>query len=221
MTKQFSQHEIDAGQAVYTPSLLNIYDIWVLGISNSFIWKCPSRIQLDFYNEHIQPEHLDVGVGTGFYLDKCQFPKGCNRLGLVDMNQNSLNKTASRINRYAPESFQANVLEPLTIQAQPFQSIAVNYLLHCLPGALPDKAVVFDHLKPLLVENGTVFGATLLGLGVERSRAARKLMSFYQGKGIFSNALDSLDDLHNVLGSHFSQYDIQIKGCCALFIARK
>ena len=51
MAHAFSPREVKAGQAVYTPSLLNVYDLWVLGISNRFIWKSPSKGQLGFYQE--------------------------------------------------------------------------------------------------------------------------------------------------------------------------
>jgi len=34
--------EVLAGQAVYTRRLLRAYDLIVLGISNRFIWRCPT-----------------------------------------------------------------------------------------------------------------------------------------------------------------------------------
>lgn len=34
--------QIEAGQAVYTKSNLAVYDFVVLGVSNRFIWKCPT-----------------------------------------------------------------------------------------------------------------------------------------------------------------------------------
>jgi len=46
--------------------LLSGYDLWVLGFSNTFVWRCPTRLLLEFYNEHISGNHLDVGVGTGY-----------------------------------------------------------------------------------------------------------------------------------------------------------
>ena len=89
----------EAGQAVYTRPLLSVYDLWVLGISNSFIWKCPTRLQRAHYRQHLEQEHLDVDVGTGYYLDKCQPDGGFKRLGLLDMNQNNLDKTIRKISR--------------------------------------------------------------------------------------------------------------------------
>ena len=35
--------QVDAGQAVYTKQTLAVYDLIVLGISNRFIWRCPTQ----------------------------------------------------------------------------------------------------------------------------------------------------------------------------------
>jgi hypothetical protein len=52
------------GAAVYTPLALALYDLAVLGLSNSFVWQCSSHVLLDFYNQHVSDTHLDIGVGT-------------------------------------------------------------------------------------------------------------------------------------------------------------
>src|SRR5215204_7263013 len=54
-----------AGQAIYNPATLALYNIVVLGISNRLIWRCPTRHILQLYNQHATDNHLDVGVGTG------------------------------------------------------------------------------------------------------------------------------------------------------------
>ncbi len=209
--------DVEAGQAVYTRMLLRVYDLWVLGISNSFIWKCPSRIQRAQYNKLVGASHLDVGVGTGYYLKHCHFPVEKPRIGLLDLNPNSLTFTARRIARYQPECWRANVLEPLDIETEPFDSIAVNYLLHCLPGKLAEKGVVFDNLLPYLKPGGVLFGTTLLSGGVFRSSKAKSLMRFYNSKGVFSNEHDSLDQLEEALAQRFSEFNVRVVGCVALF----
>src|SRR5439155_20122042 len=61
--------------AVYTKSYLEaVYDPLVVHFSCRYAWKCPNRRVLDFYNEHVSACHLDVGVGTGYFLEKCHFP---------------------------------------------------------------------------------------------------------------------------------------------------
>ncbi|MGY0216888.1 class I SAM-dependent methyltransferase [Endozoicomonadaceae bacterium StTr2] len=211
--------EVEAGQAVYTRLLLRVYDLWVLFLSNRFIWKCPSSIQLAHYNRHIGASHLDVGVGTGYFLRHCKFPVADPRIGLIDLNPNSLAFTSRRIRRYRPEYWRANVLEPLNIETAPFDSIGLNYLFHCLPGTLKEKGVALDNLLPLLKPGGTVFGTTLLSGGVFRTPRARALMRFYNGKGIFSNEHDGLEQLEEILAARFSEYNVRVVGCVALFSA--
>lgn len=63
-----------AGQAIYTKSVLAIYDFWVHGISNHLIWRCPAMHLQALYDRHVSLNHMDVGVGTGYFLDRCSFP---------------------------------------------------------------------------------------------------------------------------------------------------
>ena len=209
-----------AGQAIYSPMTLALYDLIVLTLSNPLLWRCPTSRMLQLYNQQVADNHLDVGVGTGWYLDRCRFPNAAPRIGLLDLNPNPLAVASRRIARYRPEQYQADVLKPSTISVPPFQSIALTYLLHCLPGDITEKAVVFDNLAPLLAPEGVVFGATLLSIEVERSAAARALMRAYNRKGVFSNAADSASALQAALDQRFRSVQIDIVGCAALFVAR-
>jgi hypothetical protein len=215
-----SPEQIAAGQAVYTPSVLRLYDAFVLGLSNRFIWKCPTPRLRALYDAHASGNHLDVGVGTGYFLDRSRFPTAAPRVALMDLNVDALRFAAERIARYAPETYRRNVLAPIAFDAPKFDSIGVNYLLHCLPGSMAEKAIVFDHLKPLANDGAVFFGSTLLQGGVERSAVARRLMDFYNRKGVFSNERDDLDSLRNALERRFRNVEIDIVGCAALFVAR-
>ncbi len=125
-----SEQEIIAGQAVYTRRMLLVYDVRVLMLSNRFVWKCPCSRLVAHYNQHISANHLDVGVGSGYFLDHCRFPVLSPRLALMDMNPNSLDFTANRVARYSPEVYQRNILEPISGEDEiaPFDSVALNYL---------------------------------------------------------------------------------------------
>ena len=105
-----------AGQAIYNPATLALYDIVVLGISNRLIWRCPTRHILQLYNQHATDNHLDVGVGTGWYLDHCRSSGPRVRLGLLDLNRSSLNTAAARLRRYRPEVYQADALRPFRFE---------------------------------------------------------------------------------------------------------
>ncbi len=111
-------------------------------------------------------------------------------------------------------------MKPLGKEVFPFDSLSMTYLLHCLPGDMEAKGVIFGHLSPFLSSEAMVFGATLLGTGVERSWVARRLMDFYNRKGIFSNQQDSPEGLKEMLEKYLDLLSFQIIGCAALFSGR-
>lgn len=218
--------QIEAGQAVYTKRTLALYDFVVLGVSNRFIWKCPTPRIEAHYNKYITANHLDVGVGTGYFLDRCRFPSDTPRVALMDLNPETLEFASRRIARYRPESYRRNVLEPISLDSGKsdsgkFDSIGINYLLHCIPGSIESKSVAFDHLKALMNPGARIFGSTLLQGGVHRSGAARRLMEIYNSKGVFSNVHDDLDGLRRELERRFEEVSIEVAGCAALFSARR
>ena len=194
---------------------LLIYDVGVLRFSNTFAWRCPRRRILDFYNEHVSAHHLDVGPGSGYYLDRCRWPAE-PVITLLDLNPAPLQMTAQRIARYAPRTIQTDVLQPIATDER-FDSIGISYVLHCLPGTMSDKAAAFANLKKLLRPGGVLFGTTILGKGVPHNALARYLLRTYNTSGIFSNTEDSQGALEHVLGEQFGRHTVQIHGCVALF----
>ena len=208
-----------AGAAIYTRPLLAIYDLAVLGLSNRFVWRCPSKHILQWYNAHISGNHLDIGVGTGYFLDHCQYPIAHPSLTLLDLNPNSLVWAAARLQRYQPVTVLADILAPLPFRDKQFDSIGMNYLLHCLPGTMSAKAVVFRDLLPLLGEGGRVFGTTIVGQGLPHNRLARFLLQLYNRRRIFSNIADTLSELELIIGTHFRSYTTSVCGSVAFFAA--
>jgi 2-polyprenyl-3-methyl-5-hydroxy-6-metoxy-1,4-benzoquinol methylase len=212
--------QVEAGQAVYSKRTLAVYDFVVLGISNRFIWKCPTRRLEGHYNQHVTANHLDVGVGTAYFLDRCKFPSPTPRIALMDLNPNTLDFASKRIARYRPHTYRRNVLEPISIDGERFDSIGINYLLHCIPGSIELKAIAIDHLKALLNPNGVLFGSTLLQGGVARSWLAKRLMAVYNKKGIFANEQDDLDGLTSALKQRLRDVSVEVIGCAAIFSGR-
>lgn len=215
---QLTKEQVLAYQAVlYTKGMLSGYDTFILGISNRYIWKCPSSKIEELYNANVSSNHLDVGVGTGYFLNRCKFPSSPPRVVLMDMSANCLEFTSKRIARYKPETYQQNILEKINTAIKPFDSIGVNYLFHCVPGTINDKAVALDHLKAVMNPGGRIFGSTILQGGVPISRTAQKVMTFYNKKGIFANTQDNLADLKTALSQRFNNVTLEVVGCVALF----
>jgi SAM-dependent methyltransferase len=213
--------EHEPGYAVYSKASLAIYDALVLGLSNRFIWKCPSNHLRALYREQLGSRHLDIGVGTGYFLDKAAFPVSSPYVTLLDPNEECLKAAAARISRYNPTCIKADALVPWPETLGQFASIGLNYVLHCLPGTMAQKCVLLDYLQPHLSEDGVVFGATILQGGAPRSGIARKLMAIYNKKGVFSNENDTQETLQKELSSRFTDVEIEMTGCVALYSARR
>ncbi|KAI0917774.1 hypothetical protein AcV7_007100 [Taiwanofungus camphoratus] len=221
---------MDASASYYAGFILWTYDFFVLFVSNYFIWRCPTRsVLVPFWKRHIgENAHLDVGVGTGYYpAAAASHLAKTKNVTLFDLNPNTL-ATAERRLRHSGyprlvDKVQQSIFHPLpeSLRAK-FDSISLCYVLHCLPGAFPEKASrVFANLATALAPGGVVYGATILGRNVHHNWPGRCLMWIYNDKGIFGNRDDSVDDLEKVLKSQFEDVEVQVVGVVALFTARK
>ena len=204
---------------VYTPARLALYDVFILGLSCSLVWRCPRRHFLDLYDQHVGSPHLDIGVGTGYFLDRCRFPIERPQITLLDPSDACLTKAARRLERYSPRVVKASALEPLDLGTARFASIALNGVLHCLPATPETKAAVFASLKPFLEDGGVVFGSTILGSGVEHGRLAQTALARYNREGFFTNLGDDLAGLERALAHNFADRHIDVRGSFALFAA--
>ena len=207
-----------AGAAIYSKFVLSIYDPLVFRFENAFVWKCPTPHLLDHYNRHVSGKHLEVGVGTGYLLDNCRFPATEPTIALMDLNPNPLQFTSARLRRYRPTTYLANVWEPIRIDMPSFDSIGLNYVLHCLPGSMGDKGRVFGNLKPFLNPGGVLFGTTILGQDAEFNLLGRLFMAIYNSRRILNNREDSLADLKEALERNFGKHSVHTAGCVAFFV---
>src|SRR5262249_36594178 len=156
--------DIAASARYYRRLILSFYDLWVLTISNTFVWRCPTKtVLVPFFRANVGRRHMDVGVGTGYFpaiamtASDPDVNKGRKEvmkttvtpqsLTLVDVNPNCLAFAARRIGR--PESTRCIVADALKLslpnseddgEREHFDSISLFYLLHCLPGPAAQKA---------------------------------------------------------------------------------
>ncbi len=221
----FDEKAVQLAQAPYRASFLRVYDTFVFGFPTPRIWRCPTERILQHYRENMTADHLDVGVGTGIFLDKTLDAVAPTRVALMDLNPHSLHHTATRIARFSPLTYQANVLDPASVQEcgikDPFTSIGCNYLVHCLPGTMQEKAGFFDAMMPLLAPQGVFFGSTILADQVKKYRAARRLSAMYNRRGAFNNRDDTTAGLEQALSDRFSSVHVETVGCVTFFRAAK
>ena len=128
---------------------------------------------------------------------------------------------ARNLARYHPETYLRNVLDPIEINAPPFDSLGLANVLHCLPGTMRTKKAVFENLEAVLNPGGTLFGCTILNRGVERNPLARLTLHFMNARGHMSNKQDDLEGLKQNLTECFPESSVKVVGCVALFSARK
>jgi SAM-dependent methyltransferase len=149
------------GQSEYTRPLLRLYDPLVLGPIARFVWRCPTTRLVDGYRQHIRDRHLDVGPGTGYFLERSGVPSG-SRVTIVDPNTNVLDHASRRLRHLDVTAVEADVLKPLPVDG-PFDSAALHLVIHCLPGPPPRKATAVANVAAVLAPTGVLFGASVLG----------------------------------------------------------
>lgn len=221
--KKNLNHDAQRSAAIYSPLVLKIYDLWVLGFSNRYAWKCPTRsVLLPFFQQNLSANHLDIGVGTGYYLSKSSFHDK-QEIALLDLNRNSLESACAPIAHLHPLLIKEDVLNPTgALENKRFDSISLFYLFHCLPGNIENKAsTVFELLHRHLNPGGTIYGATILGNQVDHNWLGRRLMTLYNKKGIFGNQEDTLSGLESSLAQYFSSVNVHQYGKVALFSAKQ
>lgn len=207
------------GAKVYTPLTLKLYDWWVLGVSNRFAWQCSTNdVLVPHFKKNVGKVHLDIGVGSGFYLK--YLPESCDIL-LMDMNSNNLAVAKQRVGgNCSITTLQHDIFEPIPVEYEgQYDSISLYYLLHCLPGNLVEKGVALLNASAALKPNGILFGATILGDEAGHNRFGEKLMYIYNSNGVFSNAQDTEVGLYKELNDLFEHVVVNRVGKVALFSA--
>jgi len=72
--------DADRGQAAFTRTGLALYDLLVLRGLCTWVWRCPNKRILAAYRQHLSNNHLEVGVGTGYFLDHARFSDAAPRV---------------------------------------------------------------------------------------------------------------------------------------------
>jgi SAM-dependent methyltransferase len=207
-----------AGQREYTPFFLRIYDPLILGFFTPVVWRCPTARLVKGYRRHLGHRHLDVGPGTGFFLERAGMPDG-SAVTLLDPNVNVLGHASRRLRRLDVTTVEADVCKPLPVQG-PFDSAALNGVLHCLPGPLSRRAAAVANVAAVLAPTGVLFGASILGSSGRHTRLARRLLEANNRRGTFDNLGDTQEGLGEILQASFERVELETVGSMAIFAAR-
>ncbi len=210
------RHSIKA----YTKLGLRVYDPLIVNLIAPRVWGCSPETLLEHYREHVTSNHADIGVGTGYFLDRCGFDSPTPRLALIDLQPNCLEYTARRLSRYQPQTYLRDVLSPMEqVPGGPFDSIALPGIIHCLAGDLQRKCQVLDNVASLTRPGTKIFGYTLVYDGVPLRASRRLVHPFLNRLRVIDNANDRLSDLRRELRARFTEFQVELVGCMALFSA--
>ena len=205
------------GQAGYNPVLLAIYDPWVMGVMAPAVWKLPLPPVVERYRANLRRRHLDVGPGTGYFIDKAEPPVG-TEITLLDPNRHVLRRAGRRLASLRPTTVEADVMKPLPV-AGPFDSAALSFVLHCLRGPDDNKAIAIRNIAAVLAPDGVLFGGTILGLDERHTRSARAFLRAANKKGDFDNLGDTAEGLRSNLSASFREVEVETIGSAAVFTA--
>ena len=205
------------GQKEYTPFFLSIYDWFVLTFMTGVVWKMPKTPIVERYHRLVGHRHLDVGPGTGYFLDKADLASD-TEITLLDPNVNVLRHSARRLESMRPRTVEADVLKPLPVDG-PFDSAGLNGVIHCLPGPQLAKAAAVRNIASVLTPEGTLFGMTILGSSAEHTALARFFLKRVNQRGTFDNLGDTAEGLREILEGSFRHVDVEVDGSVAHFIA--
>ena len=206
-----------AGQMEYTPFFLSIYDWFVLKFMTGVVWKMPKTPIVERYRRLVGHRHLDVGPGTGYFLDKAGLADDIE-ITLLDPNVNVLRHSARRLESMKPITVEADVLKPLPVDG-PFDSVGLNGVLHCLPGPQQAKAAAVRNIASVLTPEGTLFGMTILGKSAQHSALARFFLNQVNQRGTFDNLGDTAEGLRKILEGSFHHVELDVEGSVAHFTA--
>lgn len=195
---------------------LNSYDLLVNKINCRYIWKCSEKNIHKLYSKNLKENHLEIGPGTGYFLNKYKF----KNLHLMDINSSILEKSkknlypnCDNINIYQHNIFQKN--NPIEIEN--IQSIGINYVLHCVPGEL---SFSFNNLiKNLNQNNLNIFGSTVIPENnIDLANLELQFLNYFE---IFNNKKHDDKELIDFLDSKKYLYQTKKIGYSLLFSIKK
>lgn len=198
---------------------VTFYDSVIINGISKYIWKCDPVIHVQRYQKYASSTcHLDIGPGSGYYLSR----SNVKNADIVDINTSTLDRTKERVP--VGNSFLENVFErPLATKKQ-YNSIALNRVLHVVPGDVEHKlGNLLDNLQPNMNDDCVLFGSTCAGVVfTERhSMPALAFMTLLSEFRIFHNDADYEENVELTLKKYFKEVDVSSHGSEIAFVANK
>ncbi|API86325.1 class I SAM-dependent methyltransferase [Francisella uliginis] len=206
-----------AGQKIYTRITLRLYNFVVLFFNNTFVWRCKTAKLLKLYSDNVSLNHLDIGVGSGYYLNKLHTK--LKKVTLMDLNLDCLRYVKNLLKNKDVSIYQVDILEDIEEKFfSKFDSISCNYLIHCLPDN-GSKEIVFKNIAKMFKSDGVAFGSTIIN--EYDSKLAIKIANKFNSKGIFDNVNDSYESIEKYISNNFEKYSVKKIGSVCVYVMRQ
>jgi SAM-dependent methyltransferase len=210
------------GAACYESWIMYIYDFFVLGFVNRFAWRCPTdKHLLPLFKNNVRTTHLDIGVGTGYYLKNSKIASSV-KLTLSDLSPNAIRVAKLRSGRPDAAEMLWDVTQPFPVpegKYDKFDSVSMYYVLHCVPGPVKNKTIVFENIKNCMTADGVLTGATVLGKGIQDNFIGKRVRAHCVADGVFDNVDDDAETFINALRDNFNHVEVEVIGVSFVFKA--
>jgi len=184
------------------------------------VWKCSEQYIFNHYRQNISGKHLEIGPGSGYFLKRDNLRINCSidKLTLIDINDNILNYSKENLkDDYCNEvsTLRHNIFSDKIPENIKFNSVGINYVLHCVPGKLEKK--VDSLINNLGDTNYNLFGATVICDPLHMNPIAEYELILLNSFGIFNNKNDTYEEFVEYLNNRNIKYNINKRGYVALF----
>ena len=197
-------------------SNLHYYDRFVNQFNCKYVWKCSPDKIFNIYNQNCSKYHLEIGPGTGYFLKNSNLNSTIHELTLIDINDQildysmkNLKSEYSNINALNYNLFTDKIPDHIK-----FDSVGINYVLHCIPGDLQKKIDTLIH--NLGDNNYKLFASTVICDPLHISIIAEYELMLLNSLGIFNNNNDTYQELQEYLENNKFKYNLHKEGYVAI-----
>lgn len=205
----------------YSNLVLELYDFLILKFSSMLIWRCRTSQLIELYRSCVSRRHLEIGVGTGYLLNRAVFPSHWVTLHILDCNPEVLRHAYYRLARYSPIPVLCDLMADDWPALPKQQSIGMNYVWHALEGDKAKRGQVFAKLAQYLEPSGVLFGSSVIGIHDHMPKLSRLVSQHWLGAGLFNNHGDNADSLNTILQQYFFEVHVWQEGQVMLFMAKQ
>ena len=199
----------------FVSSSIKIYDFVVNDLNCKYAWRCHKNNIFKNYQNNLKNNHLEIGPGSGYFLNPKFHQKKIDNLFLMDINQPILKASKENLDKYYSniQTVNHNIFEK-SLNSLQIDSIGINYVLHCVPGSLDNK---LEKLYLNLPKNTNIFGATVIS-DIDKQTPLSKLeLKLLNHKGVFNNKLDFSNNFIDFVERNRLPYSYQIIGNVLIF----